>query len=569
MRLLMFGSRSIDPLTSPLMQMTIHNLLLEIKPTEVVHGGAIGADVYGDHIASTLNLPNPTVIKPDWYRPDGSFNKAAGFERNQLLVDACDVAIGIWDGISKGSVDTLKKLLNQNKPFYFYLYRDNRLLSINRYKVNEVISFLSPKDTYGYLSNFDINHPIRYAGLSSPSENVYQQFKLKAGINILINNINNSPKQFKQLINDPAINNKDKNQLMFDLNIKNHYMRYVLRLKYNQYKELFNDLKDKQIVEESNRDIYWGAIRHNDEFIGFNTLGNLWTEVINENHKLINEIPKDIFLDIKDKPFILIHGVNNKNKWGKGFVVELAKHYPKVKEEYHKWMMNNNPQLGDVLIIKVNEHQYVANLVTQDKIYHPDLNNDLYSQHPFSYEGLIKGLQYIRHECRDYNIPYVMPRIGAGLGKGDWRLIKPIIDSLLRNVSVYYFPKSYDVLSDTHVTHVNTRVFDVYMGRKASKETNKYPYGNPFPVTNKSMPERMRVIKAHRVVLCEDLLKGVFNIEELRSLRGKRLACHCYPLPCHVDNFILALRFVFKHNINTLDELKEHQTMFKEHMRLS
>ena len=144
MRLLMFGSRSIDPLTSPLMQIAIHSLLLEIKPTEVVHGGAIGADVYGDHIASTLNLP----------RPDGSFNKSAGFERNQLLVDACDIAIGIWDGISKGSVDTLKKLLNQNKPFYFYLYHDNRLLSINRYKVNEVISFLSPKDTYGYLSNF-------------------------------------------------------------------------------------------------------------------------------------------------------------------------------------------------------------------------------------------------------------------------------------------------------------------------------------------------------------------------------------------------------------------------------
>lgn len=51
--------------------------------------------------------------------------------------------------------------------------------------------------------------------------------------------------------------------------------------------------------------------------------------------------------------------------------------------------------------------------------------------------------------------------------------------------------------------------------------------------------DRAAAVEAHRVEFLERL--GGPEAAELRawlrSIRGKRLACHCHPLPCHADTY--------------------------------
>jgi ribA/ribD-fused uncharacterized protein len=65
-----------------------------------------------------------------------------------------------------------------------------------------------------------------------------------------------------------------------------HAMRVVLALKTLAYTEFFKDLfeaaAERQIVERSSNDPFWGAVLQNDNetLIGKNLLGELWMEVI-------------------------------------------------------------------------------------------------------------------------------------------------------------------------------------------------------------------------------------------------------------------------------------------------
>lgn len=67
---------------------------------------------------------------------------------------------------------------------------------------------------------------------------------------------------------------------------------------------------------------------------------------------------------------ILCHIVNNKNKWGKGFVLALSAKWPQPEQAYREWAsFNNNFCLGQVQLVPVNDKYgklYIANMVAQD-----------------------------------------------------------------------------------------------------------------------------------------------------------------------------------------------------------
>ncbi len=71
--------------------------------------------------------------------------------------------------------------------------------------------------------------------------------------------------------------------------------------------------------------------------------------------------------------------------------------------------------------------------------------------------------------------------------------------------------------------------FDVYMGRGG-------PFGNPFVIGPDG--DRAEVIRKFRVHFYERLKIDPAWKKLVEGLRGKRLACHCAPLPCHVDVYI-------------------------------
>ena len=84
---------------------------------EVISGGAKGADTLGERFAKIYRCPI-TIFKPDW----DTHGKAAGFIRNQTIIDNCDMVLAFWDGKSHGTADTIGKAKRAMKPTLIVYY---------------------------------------------------------------------------------------------------------------------------------------------------------------------------------------------------------------------------------------------------------------------------------------------------------------------------------------------------------------------------------------------------------------------------------------------------------------
>jgi hypothetical protein len=88
------------------------------KGTYFLSGGAAGVDTIGiDFIKKSTT--HYEVILPEWE----AYGKKAGMLRNKVLVSLCDCAIIIWDGVSRGTKNTLSLLFKEKKPFVLYYYK--------------------------------------------------------------------------------------------------------------------------------------------------------------------------------------------------------------------------------------------------------------------------------------------------------------------------------------------------------------------------------------------------------------------------------------------------------------
>lgn len=88
--------------------------------TEIVSGGAIGADTLAEQYATKYNIPIK-IFYPNWKK----YGKIAGIKRNTQIVDYCDYVIAFWDGVSNGTRDTINKAKSQNKSVIIYKYLDS------------------------------------------------------------------------------------------------------------------------------------------------------------------------------------------------------------------------------------------------------------------------------------------------------------------------------------------------------------------------------------------------------------------------------------------------------------
>lgn len=91
-----------------------------VEPTEdvVISGGAAGVDEFA---ATWCKLHKPSIRFQEYPADWGKHGKAAGPIRNQQMVDACHFAIVIWDGKSRGTKDSITRLLKAGKPFALYV----------------------------------------------------------------------------------------------------------------------------------------------------------------------------------------------------------------------------------------------------------------------------------------------------------------------------------------------------------------------------------------------------------------------------------------------------------------
>ena len=149
----------------------------------------------------------------------------------------------------------------------------------------------------------------------------------------------------------------------------------------------------------------------------------------------------DATAPVGEGPKLLAHVCNNRGGWGQGFVLALSKMSPLPEEKYKAWARStgNNLQLGKVQLVHISEDLTVANLVAQDGYISRE------NPTPLNYTALRTCLEKIAtHESlAGYSVH--MPRIGAGLGGGNWEAIEQIIDKALVkagiDVTVYTLPK--------------------------------------------------------------------------------------------------------------------------------
>jgi hypothetical protein len=80
----------------------------ELKITEVVSGGARGADKLGEQWAAENGVPLK-IFPAQW----SIYGKGAGYIRNREMAQYADALIAFWDGKSKGTANMINEAKKQ------------------------------------------------------------------------------------------------------------------------------------------------------------------------------------------------------------------------------------------------------------------------------------------------------------------------------------------------------------------------------------------------------------------------------------------------------------------------
>lgn len=139
---------------------------------------------------------------------------------------------------------------------------------------------------------------------------------------------------------------------------------------------------------------------------------------------------------------IIAHICNDAGRWGAGFVTSLSERFPSAEKEYRAWAENapyGELPLGDVQFVDVSEKIWVANMIGQVS------KRTRKNVSPIRYHAVEEALEAVSDRALELDGSVHMPRIGTGLGGGDWGRIVPIlhetlIDAGIRTV-VYSLPE--------------------------------------------------------------------------------------------------------------------------------
>ncbi len=85
--------------------------------TLIVSGGAPGADHLAEMYADQNNI-NKLILKADW----GKYGKSAGMIRNKDIVDNAEYIIAFWDGVSKGTKNSIERARKAGKQLAVFKF---------------------------------------------------------------------------------------------------------------------------------------------------------------------------------------------------------------------------------------------------------------------------------------------------------------------------------------------------------------------------------------------------------------------------------------------------------------
>lgn len=133
---------------------------------------------------------------------------------------------------------------------------------------------------------------------------------------------------------------------------------------------------------------------------------------------MINYIKGDIFSTDCD---IICHGVNCSGGFGSGIAGQIAKKYPMVREAYLEKFKTEGWKLGDVQWIKPDQDwkRIFANCATQ-QYYKGFPGIDPKLSRFVDYSAIVDCMTQVNTFAKATNKTIAMPKIGAGLGGGNW-----------------------------------------------------------------------------------------------------------------------------------------------------
>lgn len=114
------------------------------------------------------------------------------------------------------------------------------------------------------------------------------------------------------------------------------------------------------------------------------------------------------------------HGVNCAGVMGAGIAAQLKRYYPDMFGEYRAACLRGDLKLGDVQVWKNKNGFAILNLGTQSR---PGAPAELLALHI-----ALSSTRYLLDESRIASL--AMPRIGCGLGKLEWKVVRPLVQQM-------------------------------------------------------------------------------------------------------------------------------------------
>lgn len=155
----------------------------------------------------------------------------------------------------------------------------------------------------------------------------------------------------------------------------------------------------------------------------------------------------------------IAHGCNARGVMGKGVARTIREKYPKAYDDYCANLKAFKPLPGDIIRSLQPDGKVILNLITQK-----DFAKYVTNTHRFiSYDAVAIAFSRLENNHQDVKLEGIaIPRIGSGLGGGNWGIIENLILSCAPNIpiTVYDLPTP-DALPETY-TAEQKKLIEVY-----------------------------------------------------------------------------------------------------------
>lgn len=140
------------------------------------------------------------------------------------------------------------------------------------------------------------------------------------------------------------------------------------------------------------------------------------------------QVKKGDLLENAEQRFdVIVHGCNCFNNMGAGIAKSIKEKYPEAYRQDQKTKEGDKEKLGTITVARYGSAKpfYVVNAYTQFKYGGGGRNAD--------YDAIRSCMKRINEVFPGKHIG--LPKIGAGLAKGDWSVIEKIIEDELTDVT--------------------------------------------------------------------------------------------------------------------------------------